>query len=252
MIQLNSFTLIQVTGEKAQVFLQGQLTCDMRLLSEHGSSSLAAICDPKGRMIANFWVVNFHQDYLLILPRSLSDTLINHLSKYAVFSKVHVTRYSGDLKIYASHHHQANKNIIVVNFKNSNRNIVLTTEIFSTVSDDESVFRTDNIREQFCILYPETSLLFIPQMINLQNWGGVSFEKGCYVGQEIVARTQHLGTLKRHLHYLKLSQSNIPSPGDKLNNTAGDIIGVFVDATLTSPNQIEALVVIQDQAVSGL
>src|SRR3989338_4975860 len=103
MIQLNSFSLIRVTGEKAPIFLQGQLTCDMRLLSEHGSSSLAAICDPKGRMISNFWVVNFHQDYLLILPKSLSGTLINHLSKYAIFSKVQVTHYSGDLKIYASH-----------------------------------------------------------------------------------------------------------------------------------------------------
>src|SRR3990167_11458294 len=85
---LNSFSALKFTGAKTQEFLQGQLTCDMRELSAHGSHSLAAVCDHRGRMLANFWVINWHNDFLLILPRSLSDTVKNHLQKYAQFSKV--------------------------------------------------------------------------------------------------------------------------------------------------------------------
>ena len=66
--QLTSFTTLIFSGEKAQVFLQGQLTCDMRELSAHGAYSLAACCDHRGRMIANFWVVNNHNQFLFILP----------------------------------------------------------------------------------------------------------------------------------------------------------------------------------------
>ena len=83
---LSSLTALKFAGSKTQEFLQGQLTCDMRALSQHGAHSLAACCDHRGRMLANFWVVNWYNDFLLILPKSLSETLKNHLQKYAGFS----------------------------------------------------------------------------------------------------------------------------------------------------------------------
>ena len=87
-ISLNNFTTLKLSGAKTQEFLQGQLTCDMRLINQHGDYSFAACCDHRGRMIANFWVMRFNDDYLLLLPKDLSQTLSDHLKKYAVFSKV--------------------------------------------------------------------------------------------------------------------------------------------------------------------
>ena len=249
MIHLKSYSLIQIQGEKAQAFLQGQLTCDMRLLSTHGKNGLAAICDPSGRMIANFWVVNFKGDFKLILPSNMTQIVINHLKKYAVFSKVLVEHDSDHLNIFSldePHNSSSIKNSLSVQIPNSSRSLLLTTDFSLTTSDNENIFKEKNIQDQISILYPETSLLFIPQMINLEKLGGVSFEKGCYVGQEIIARTQHLGKLKRHLHYLELLQDTVPKPGDALKNLADETIGTFVDAVLTQKNQVKALAVIYD------
>ncbi len=81
---------------------------------------------------------------------------------------------------------------------------------------------------------PSTRELFIPQMLNLQAVGGVSFKKGCYTGQEIVARMQYLGKLKRRLYRLQLEASELPEPGTQLfSPTHGSSIGEVVMAART-------------------
>lgn len=263
LIFLKNYIVIQVSGKNAQTFLQGQLTCDMRLLSEHGKSTFAACCDPSGRMIANFWVVNFHGDFKLILPESMSQLVINHLKKYAIFSKttLALNEEDGMLASYgysteALDRFFADENSIRIALPNTDRHLLMdhqkvllaAASVFSgkEAMEDECLFRLQNIMDQLCILYPKTSLLFIPQMINLQNFGGLSFDKGCYVGQEIITRTHYLGKLKRHLHYLKLMQNDVPLPGDSLKNAAGEPIGVVVDAVLQRKNEVGCLAVILD------
>lgn len=180
----NTLSTLKLSGIKTQEFLQGQLTCDLRLLTLHGQYSLAACCDHKGRMLANFWVMKWETDFLLILPENMIEITKNHLQKYAVFSKVTLSVGS---------HPEAMTDVAAL-FKN-------------------------RIEKGIVILQPKTSLLFTPQMINLQKLGGVSFEKGCYVGQEIIARTEHLGTLKRHLHRLEINSDTPLAPGDPLFKT---------------------------------
>src|SRR3990167_10848844 len=192
----NTFSILKFSGVNVQLFLQGQLTCDMTLLSEHGQASLAAVCDHRGRMIANFWVVNWHNNFLCILSKSLSTLVSDHLKKYAVFSKVTISEEN---------------------------------DFFMTESDDENTIKIvdknimipdckQRIKNGIAILCDKTSLLFTPQMINLEKLGGVSFTKGCYVGQEIVARTQHLGKLKKHLHRLQIQSDHPLHPGWEIEN----------------------------------
>lgn len=248
--KLNSFTVLKFSGEKTQTFLQGQLTCDMRELSLHGAHSFAAVCDHKGRMLANFWVINWHNDFLLILPKALSEIVKNHLQKYAVFSKVIISQ-SENFFIAEVNHEITDKNsAIFIQLPSTHRYLIVAEENpFPTlpINTDETDWKKNNIHDQLCILYPETSLLFTPHMIALEKLGGVSFTKGCYVGQEIVARTHYLGTSKRHLHRLKIPSNQLVKPGDDLKNNQNESIGVVVEAANFTKSEYEILAVIQDQ-----
>src|SRR3990167_11002471 len=247
---LNSFSTLKFTGEKTQTFLQGQLTCDMRELTAHGAHSLAAVCDHKGRMLADFWVVNWHNDFLFVLPHSVSDTVKNHLEKYAVFSKVRIAHAENFFITEINTVNPEKNAAIFIHLPAKNKYLIVAEKNpFPTfaINTDETAWKKNNIRDQLCILYPETSLLFTPQMIALESLGGVSFTKGCYVGQEIVARTQYLGKLKRHLHHLKIESNQLVKPGDALKNEKNEAIGVVTEAVKFTENKYEILAVIQDQ-----
>ncbi len=259
---LNSFTTLQFSGEKAQTFLQGQLTCDMRELSSHGAHSLAAVCTHQGRMIANFWVIHWHNDFLCVLPKSLADTVKNHLQKYAVLSKIIISHPENffiatkqkEARAQVTAQPESNtalQNAIFIQLPSENRYLIIAEKNpfeQTEINSDETDWKKNNIRDQLCILYPKTSLLFTPQMIGLEKLGGVSFTKGCYVGQEIVARTQHLGTLKRHLHRLPVESNHPLNPGDDLKNSQGEAIGVIVEAVKITQNHFDVLAVVRDKA----
>lgn len=207
-----SFKSIQIHGPDAETFLQGQLTCDVTKTTE--TPSFGAYCDHKGRMIANFYIQRDTENaFYLILPASLLEATITELKKFGAFSKV-------------------------------------TIEEVDIQTSNPETNKNHYINKGIAFLYPETSLKFTPQMINWEKHGGVSFDKGCYVGQEIVARTQHLGKLKRHLHTFTISNTeSTPKPGDELTQD-GKTIGVVCDA-VTEGNQITGLAVIQDNALEG-
>lgn len=250
--RLATLSTIILTGANTQTFLQGQLTCDMDQLNQAGDYSLAACCDHKGRMIANFWVLRKNNDVVLILPTNMRDIVITHLQKYAVFSKVVLTP-NNDFSITAIENteqkdlkNQNNKNTFAITLPNPNRHLIITAYVEASETDDQQWLK-NNIQDQFCLLTPETSLLFTPQMINLEKQGGVSFEKGCYVGQEIVARTQHLGKLKRHLHHIQMPADTCPDAGDSLMNDQQIKVGVIVSAISSTENTIDALAVIEDR-----
>ena len=249
---LKSFTTLRFSGAKTKEFLQGQVTCDIRALKRHGDASLAACCDHRGRMIANFWVVQYHDDVLFILPSSVADTVKTHLQKFAMFSKVTIQI---DAQFYiaeafdAFNLHEHHHDTVFITLPTANRFLVLAqSNPFSDVTpnEEESLWRLHNVHDHLCVLYPETSLLFTPHMISLEKLGGVSFQKGCYVGQEIVARTEYLGKTKRHIHQQTLLTDHPIQPGDPLKNIKDETIGVIVEAVKQPDNTYAILAVAQD------
>ena len=113
-------------------------------------------------------------------------------------------------------------------------------------------WRLDQVRAGIGQVFGSTRELFIPQMINLQALGGVSFKKGCYTGQEIVARMQYLGKLKRRLHRLLIdsAQENLPAPGVELFSPVhSSSVGEGVLAA-TCAEGIELLAVVQEDAAA--
>lgn len=251
---LSHFSLIQIKGNQASAFLQGQLTCDISKLREH-KASLSACCNPKGRMIANFYIWRDQDDYYVLLPRSMASYTYEHLKKYAVFSKVELNTINETVIIEVSG--ELNSTVFSpIKLPNSHHLIIANAEkiieTWSQLSESKPLigslaWRAFNIKHGLVFIYPRTRELFTPQMINLQKLDGVSFTKGCYVGQEIIARTEHLGKLKRHLYHAHVDGGSQPVPGDELHNKNDQVIGIVVESTISKNNGFECLAVLQDQ-----
>ncbi|MFV9990508.1 MAG: folate-binding protein YgfZ [Coxiella endosymbiont of Dermacentor nuttalli] len=219
-IPLNYFAAITIGSVNSTTFLQGQITCDVYKITET-QGSLSACCDHKGRMIANFYIFRQESNYYFLLPKSMVPPILNHLKKYAVFSKVELAAITDLMSIKPP-------------------NDINITEI------KENAWRTLNINIGLVWIYPQTTASLIPQMINLQQWGAISFTKGCYIGQEIIARTHYLGKLKRHLYRANVICQILPAPGDKLKNHNNQNVGIIVEVASKGNKEYKLLIVIQD------
>ena len=225
-VSLNHFAAIAISGADALTFLQSQLTCDVHNITEtHGSFS--ACCDYKGRVITNFYIFRQGESYYFLLPKSMVSFTLSHFRKYAVFSKVELSAIN-DLTTSV----QPPLDIKIIEIK-------------------ENAWRALNIDAGLVWIYPQTTISLIPQMINLQMWGALSFSKGCYIGQEIIARTHYLGKLKRHLYRADIICQNLPAPGDKLKNENNQNIGIIVEVASKGNQVCTILAVIRDAVIGN-
>ena len=241
---INQFAFIEILGAQTEPFLQGQLTSDIKNLSL-GKTGLTACCDHKGRILFNGIISREAERFILVIPKFLSELAMTHLNKFAVFSKVTV---------------KENQNLAgIMIFKQSNDGFdcqignqdsiaVLEQQLlekhYTQLDLNNYLYRL--ILLGLVFIQPAISGELIPQMINWQKLGGVSFSKGCYVGQEIIARTEHLGQLKRHLYRLQFENDQSIAIGESLFNNQRESIGQIV--ALSHENKI-MLAVIQDRAV---
>lgn len=181
--------VISVTGPDACKFLQGQLTCDVAALHD-GQSTLGAYCNIKGKVESLFILHRRGEEYFLNMQQDLIQPTLQELKKYAIFSKVKL----------------------------------------DTI--ERGVARTDEQHEilaKIPAVYKQTIGAFFPHDLNLPALGAVSFTKGCYRGQEIVARMQHRGNLKRSLYIFRTQSSDI-EPGAVINTADGLQAGTVVRA----------------------
>ncbi len=209
MIHLNQYKVIEIEGADAQQFLQGQLTCDVTKL-EIGKQTLAAHCDPKGK-VSGLWRLYRQLDnqFLMIIHQDLLPEALEQLKKYAIFSKVTFTEkqifvygfvkqeISGEIfaKIYQNH-------TACQLEESSSRYIILSKEPLNSTENSERWELLD-IQNGIPILLKQNRLTFIPQALNLQDVEqAISFKKGCYIGQETVARAKYRGANKRAMFTL--------------------------------------------------
>lgn len=271
--------ILSIEGSDSKKFLQGQLTCNLNYLSTT-KTSLGARCTPKGRMVSSFRLIEkTENNYLLALDKRLVSIQLDDLKKYAIFSKVSLIDSSSNwlrLGIQASTDQLAflditlpTQNNELINYHdyfiikiNSQRyELWIAKEANSTIINkltnhlpqkNLNTWFLGQIQSGIGQVFLETSEFYIPQMINLQALGGVSFKKGCYTGQEIVARMQYLGKLKRHLYHFKLSSKQpLPFIGCKLFSLNHQTsVGEVVLAASLDPSHIELLAVVQDDAIA--
>ena len=240
---LSQYGLIALSGEEAQSFLHGQITNDLRGLTEQ-AAVFAGYLSAKGRMLANFLVMRRGADVLILLPASLRETIQKRLSMFILRSKVKARDASAEWVRYGVNGACAKTAL------SEALGIALPDGLMGMAQTDQAfvlrlgehrfdVFAQPDfaidlwqklastcrpvgasawdwlmIRAGVPMVLPQTQDHFVPQMANMEILGGVSFNKGCYPGQEIVARSQYLGKVKRRLFLAHVETAAFP--GDEL------------------------------------
>ena len=219
--KLHHLSAIEVSGEDASQFLQGQLTCNITEITRE-KASIAAFCTPKGRVISTLLIIKTQQGFLMLLPRSLLDKVLQKLQMYVLRSKVKLIDASESFSLHGLYqpseiedfslpksdfHCSFNETLICIKLPcltprflcitANNSTAFLAPKNFNIGSYDE--WRYQDISCGLPWFDAEQSELYIPQMLDIDRLGGISFNKGCYTGQEIVARTHYLGKAKRQL-----------------------------------------------------
>lgn len=283
-VELTPLGIIKAEGSDAEKFLQGQLTCDVREVSEL-QSRLGAHCDHKGRMQAIFKLFKYQNDYYFQISKNLIEHLLQCLKKYAVFSKVTLTDVSEDwqqigingtesisiLKELISEKLPEKidgvvclNNLVIIQLPGnvprfcllgSNLTIESLKQFLLTRCQhaEFSYWQSLDIAAGIPSLFPETIGLFTPQQINFTSINGVSFNKGCYTGQEIIARMHYLGKLKQHMYKITFAISHEIPPGTKIitiNNQEATECGTLVQAVKMVDDHWQGLAVIYDTAIS--
>ncbi len=240
--ELSHNALLSITGDDATAFLHAQFTNDVEALRP-GSAQWNGWCSPKGRLLATFLLVKRAEGYLLMLPAEIALAVARRLAMFVLRSKVKIADVTGEYIRFGFA-----KNGVRPQFRSSGavaelmpvedrdgaihvaldeaRTVVLAPAGIAQRTRDALTARatlvsTDawdwtSIRAGIPTIVAATQDAFVPQMANFELLGGVSFKKGCYPGQEIVARMQYRGGLKRRMALAHVASDKRPAPGQSL------------------------------------
>lgn len=172
----NLFSYIEISGIDSFNFLQGQITADLNLLDTN-NYILSSYCNIKGRVISVFYVFKKNNNYIILFLGNTANMFLKHIKKYAKFSKVNFSDINFDLKNILDNINNINN----INYK----------EIID--------FINYLIINKIPILTEEYAEQFLPANLNLIDLNAISFKKGCYLGQEIIARVYYKGKNKKEL-----------------------------------------------------
>jgi folate-binding protein YgfZ len=253
---LNQLGVIRVEGEDAQSMLQNLLTNDVAALAIN-QSHLSGLCNPKGRLLALFLLLRRSDGYLLILPKAMCAGLQQRLSMYILRSKVTITDASDSMTCMgltlatdgiinsrqlpdADYQATEQDGSILIKYPGDQSRFLcvgspsqltaFTAELLeqqwhmATESDWELL----DIEAGLPMIQPETKEQFTTQQVNLDLVNGVSFKKGCYPGQEIVARMYYLGTPSRRMFQAEVHTANPINVGDEVTSDKGNVAGHVV------------------------
>lgn len=290
LVALNHHGLVAVEGPDAAKFLQGQVTCDVRELNNQ-TTRLGAQCTLKGRMLVSFRALQLDAERIFLrMPSGLVEKALATFGKYIVFSRAKLHDRINDYRcvgVYGPHAEKLITQIFGASpdlqdawlndvWLNREGNVIikldhqryecwlvpnqaekvwLALETAGCVIADENLWTLLDIRAGIGEVRLETSETFTPQALNYQLVNGVNFRKGCYTGQEIVARLHYRGTLKQHMYRLSFALpagAPLPTPGTALINAQQRSIGVIVLAARSGPDTAEALAVASDVHLAEL
>lgn len=241
-VALDSLSVIEVTGDDAQEFLQGQFSNDIDTVAP-GGCQLSAYCNPKGRALAVVRVLRFGDGWWLLAPAALADSLCRRLRLFVLRAKVNIdmrplarrgfigapgppdSALENDATVCAQVAGIVPRQLII-----GEAAAMESFDTAPTASDD--MWRLVDILSGLPQVYPVTAEEFIPQFINLDRVGGLSFTKGCYPGQEIIARLRHRGRVKQRMVAAHATGVETLAPGD----------AVYAGGTADSDKKIGAVV----------
>ena len=255
------YNIILISGTDRYQFLQGLITQDINRINTLYSIP-SAICNIKGRVISTCNIVKLKDSIGLAVPKSITNKVIDHLSLYQLRSDIKIknsnTKYMAIAMNIKSSHSKSHLDLLVLIDNLKKKELIATNKskkeayveiygdkntidkftIKTTQLLSEKEWNNAKIKSGLVDINRKTSELYTPHMLNLDLIGAISFDKGCYTGQEIVARTENLGRVKRRVNRYKLS-TNKAKIGDELtlnNNKIGAIINVAKNNILAVTN----------------
>jgi folate-binding protein YgfZ len=278
---LSHLGTIAASGSDAAAFLHGQLSSDVKAL-EAGRAQFSSYNTPKGRMLAGFLIYRTAEAICLQLPGELVEPIRKRLSMFVLRSKVTLTDTTdatvrlgvagpGAESLVASVLGVAPASVLDVTHADSAITIRLPGDRFEIVAEPDraralwqalaakarpagaAVWDWLEIRAGIPVITAATQDQFVPQMANFELVGGVNFQKGCYPGQEIVARTQYLGKLKRRLYLAHVRSDVAPAAGAELYSLDLDAqsSGMVVSAAPAPGGGFDLLAVIQTASAAA-
>lgn len=276
---LTHLGLIECSGDDARTFLQNQLTSDVSHL-ETGSVQHSSWCSPKGRMLANFVLYRRDTGYLVLLSADLQEFIQKRLQIYVLRSKVKISNrsanheliglsgpqaeaalQSAELPVPASPMQTAAVNNATVLRLDKTRFVVVVasesaTSVWNALSTHAKAAGTAawqwlDIQAGLPLITGATKEAFVPQMANLDKIGGVSFHKGCYPGQEVVARTQYLGKVKRHLYSFHASSPILPGMQVSAAESPEHSCGMVANASPAPGGGYEGLAIVLEGTIAS-
>lgn len=260
-IKLDNLGAISLTGEEQNKYLQGQVTCDVNSANENSLLN-GAHCDAKGKVFSVFRFIMRNKANLLLQPKATLMASLAELKKFGVFAKVDITavnslsylaicgngaestltQHFSNLPNERSPVETVNSTTLVYIAGITPRYLIIDeTNIIDALSNTlnitiypHAVWNLIEITEGFPTLNETTISAYVPQMLNLQAVNAISFTKGCYLGQETVARMQYLGKNKRALYSLKGQTSSVINTESVIEKQlgenwrkAGDILATY-------------------------
>ena len=267
---LPGWTAVRVSGADATAFLQGQFTNDAAGLGP-GATQWNGWCSPKGRLIATFALKQCAgETFILAIPSDVAPAFVKRLRMFVLRSRVSIETLDGYRLIgttaLTSAIEGAGIPVDALDLPDGRRIVVAPAESAALVEEalgESALAATPVVWDQLGIhagiatITAPTQDLFVPQMLNWELIGGVNFQKGCYPGQEIVARMQYLGRLKERLyraHVAARHAADRPQPGQPLygvtfgTQACGKIVNA---APATSDDGYDILAVIQVASAQG-
>ena len=277
---LGHLGVLQFSGEDAETFLQGQLSCDVAGVDLR-SGSYGAYCSPKGRMIANFLLWREEAGFHMALSRDITASVQKNISKFVLRAKVRISDASDAIalagaagpkseqalrEVFPDLPKQPNQvsrrsdtgTVIRVNdgryllaFTPSSAGALRQRLANVLVPVGAHAWRWLDIRNGMPWVTAATQDQLVPQMANFELLGGVSFSKGCYTGQEVVARMQHLGKLRRRMFLANVAAQ--AKAGDPLySEDLGDqASGIVVNAEASPDGGHDLLAAVQTSSREG-
>ena len=283
LVDLSHRSLLKASGTDAQDFLQGQFCNDVRAV-DSSHSQLSAYCTPKGRILASFRLLQTTDGYFMNMHSDVAEATLKRLRMFVLRSQVVLDDMSNELGQIGIAGPQASQLLEAefgrlpeaANAVCSKANLVCARiadqtprfEIFGPIDEIKSLWTRLSATASPAATHYWTWLdiqaglpsitgpvveAFVPQMINLHWVDGLSFKKGCYPGQEIVARTHYLGKLKRRMYLAHIDTPTCPAVGDEVHRMAdpgGQSAGKILHSHPAPQGGCDVLVVMQIEAVT--
>jgi tRNA-modifying protein YgfZ len=280
---MGQFGTLKVSGEDAPGFLQNMMSSDVALVTP-AQAQPSSFNTPKGRILATFLIWKEGGDYFIHVPKSLTESIRKKLSLYVLRAKVKIEDVSEARVSLGVAGEKAAEFVADHVTKEIPKGLLATTQVEApvccsvigginryqinvraedapTLWEKLSAFTTPvgapvwdwlNIRGGIPVILPATQEQFVPQMANLDLIGAIGFKKGCYPGQEIVARMHYLGRLKQRM-YLAHVDGDTPRAGDKLYSaeSAEQSCGMVVNAASAPDGGYDLLAVVQIASVEA-